>query len=75
MLVKFEQNHMVQTRNFELFDWKKKMFFKTTFDKTLMPFWKTFLSLKQLFDAKVINLKTTIFQFSKNYGSPTRVTR
>ena len=56
MLVKFEQNRMVQTtRNFELFDKKNKQkknkkqkkkktsFFKTIFDKALTPFWKTFL--------------------------------
>ena len=43
MLVKFEQNRMVQTtQNFELFD-KKPRFFKTIFDKALTPFWKTFL--------------------------------
>ena len=36
MLVKFEQNRMVQTiQNFELFD--KKL--STIFDKVLMPFW------------------------------------
>ena len=48
MLVKFEQNRMVQTtQNFELFDKKKKQkknrFFKTIFYKELTPFWKTFL--------------------------------
>ena len=54
MLVKFEQNRIVQTtRNFELFD-KKKMFFKTIFDKALAPFWKMFLKLKQLFYAKLL---------------------
>ena len=49
MLVKFEQNCVVQTtRHFELFEKKKKKkkkpcFFTTIFDKALMPFWKTFL--------------------------------
>ena len=58
MLVKFEQNLMVQTtRNLELFDKKKQKqnktktkqnktktgFIKTIFDKALTPFWKTFL--------------------------------
>ena len=43
MLVKFEQN-------FELFDKK----WLTIFDKVLMPFWKMFLWLKQLFDAKLL---------------------
>ena len=59
MLVKFEQNRMVQTtRNFDLFDKKqtnkteqinkkKNVFFlKTIFDKTLTPL--MFLKLKQL---------------------------
>ena len=42
MQVKFEQNRLVKTRRtFELFD-KKPAFFKTIFDKALMPFWKTF---------------------------------
>ena len=41
MLMKFEQNRIVQTtRNFELFD---KNLFLNHFDKALTPFWKTFL--------------------------------
>ena len=44
MLVKFEQNRMVQTtQNFKIFDQKKKQVLKTIFDKALTPFWKTFL--------------------------------
>ena len=67
----FEQNRMVQTiQNFVLFDKK----WLTIIDKVLAPFWKTFLWLKQLFDAKLLIL-TIIFQCSKNYGTPTRVTR
>ena len=67
MLVKFEQNCMVQNiQNFELFD-KKPGLFKTIFDKALTPFENVSVS--------IINSKTTIFQCSKNYGSPTRVTR
>ena len=56
MLVKFEQNCMVQTiQNFDLFDKKKKKKKELTiFDKALMPFWKTFLWLTQLFDAKLL---------------------
>ena len=51
MLVKSEQNHMVQTiQKFELFD-KKCL---AIFDKVLMPFWTMFLWLKQLFDAKLL---------------------
>ena len=46
--------------------WQKSGFIK--------PFLKTFLWLKQLLMLNT-NLKTTIFQCSKNYGSPTRVTR
>ena len=39
MLVKFEQNRMIQNiQNFELFD-QKWLF---NFDKVLTPFWKTF---------------------------------
>ena len=49
-----EQNRMVQTTpNFEIFD-KKMGFFFTIFDKTLPPFWKTFLYLKLLFNAKLL---------------------
>ena len=48
MLVKFEQNSMVRTlKNVELFDKE----WLNIFDKVLTPFWKTFLWLKQLFDA------------------------
>ena len=57
MLLKLEQNRMVQTtRNFELSDKKKKKngFFLTIFDKELTPFWKTFLWLKLLFNAKLL---------------------
>ena len=50
MLLKFEQNRMVQTiQNFEIFDKK----WLTICDKVLTPFRKTFLWLKQLFDAKI----------------------
>ena len=51
MLMKFEQNCMVQTiQNFVLFDKK----WLTFFDKVLMPVWKMFLWLKQLFDVKLL---------------------
>ena len=51
MLLKIEQNRVVQTmQNFEIFD-KKRNVFKAIFDKALTPFWKTFIYLKQLFDA------------------------
>ena len=44
MLVKFEQNGMIQTtRNFEFFDKKKVRVLKAIFDQALTPFWKTFL--------------------------------
>ena len=46
MLVKFEQNiHQI------LSFLTKKWIFQTIFDKTLTPFWKMFLLLKQLFNA------------------------
>ena len=60
MLVKFEQNRKVQTtRNFKLFDQKKKKkkkggVFITILDNELTPFWKTFLLLKLLFNAKLL---------------------
>ena len=42
---------MNQTKeNFELFDDKASSFF----DKALPTFWKNFLQLKQLFDAKLL---------------------
>ena len=64
MLVEFEQNFTVQhIRNFEFFD--KKPFFKTIFDKVLTPFWKTFLLLKQLFDAKVLISRLLSFSVPK----------
>ena len=53
MGVEFEQNcrPMVwNIQNFVLFDKK----WLTIFDKVLMPFWKMFLWLKQLFDAKLL---------------------
>ena len=51
MLVKFKQNGMIRTlQNFVLFDKK----WLTIFDKVLTPFWKRFLWLKQLFDAKIL---------------------
>ena len=58
MLLKFEQNLMIQsTRHFELFMKKKQTknrFSKTIFDKALAIFWKTFPWLKQLFNAKLM---------------------
>ena len=46
-----QQNRTVRTiQNFVLFDQK----WLTIFDKVLTPFWKTFLWLKQLFDAKIL---------------------
>ena len=62
MLVKFEQNRMVRNiQNFELFDKK----WLTIFDKVLTPFWKTFLWLKQLFDAKLLILRLSSFSVPK----------
>ena len=72
MLVNFEQNRMVRTiQNFELFDKK----WLTVFDKVSTPFWKTFLYDWNNYLILNYYLKTIIFQCSKNYGSPTRVTR
>ena len=33
---------------------KKKTVFKTIVDKALMPFWKMFMQLKQLFNAQLL---------------------
>ena len=63
MLVKFEQNGMVQNiKKLELFGKK----WLTIFEKVLTPFLKNFSVT--LLDA------TVIFHCSKNYGSPTRIT-
>ena len=65
MLVKFEQNRMVQTtRNFELFDKKKHFFLKPFLTKRWRNFWKTFLWLKRLFNAKLLisRLPSAVYQ-------------
>ena len=50
MLLEFEQNRMGQTtQNFELFDQKKML-------TILTKRWKTFLYLKQLYDAKLLSI-------------------
>ena len=75
MLVKFEQNCIVQTtRNFELFD-KNPSILKTIFDKALTPFWNAFLWLKQLFNAKLLISRLPSFSVQKLRSSITRVTR
>ena len=65
MLVKFEQNRMVRTiQIFEVFD-----------KKWLFIFDKVYCGRRFCVDAKLfINTKTIIFQCSKKYASPTRVT-
>ena len=78
MLAKFEANRIVRNvQNFELFDKKKKnkqkIVFNTIFDKTLTPFCKTLLQLKQLFIQKTINFQTTIFQCSKIQSTKTHL--
>ena len=68
MLVKFEQNRVVQTiQNFVLFDKK----WLTIFDKVLTPRWKTFLWLKQLFDAKILIQRLSSFSVPKFWHSDT----
>ena len=61
MLVKFEQNRIVQTTQKSLSFLSTNGFFKSFSDKALAPFGKRFLKLKRMFNAKTINLKTTIF--------------
>ena len=64
MLVKFEQNCMIQTtQNFELF--------KQVFDKVLRPFQKTFLLLKQLFTARLLICRLLYFGVPKIWQSGT----
>ena len=70
MLVKFEKkNRMVRTKRiFELFDKKKKKkerFFITILEKELTPFWKTFLGLKLLFNAKLLIKRLSSFSVPK----------
>ena len=72
MLVKFEQKRLVRTIQI----------FWTLWQKMVNHFWQSVDAISE--DVPVteiivwwlnINLKTLIFQCSKNYGSPTRVTR
>ena len=70
-LVKFQQNRMVQTiQNFVLFD-KKYLTIFDSVDAILEDVSVT----KTIVRCQIIDLKTFICQCSKNYGSPTRVTR
>ena len=66
-------NKIVWSEPYKILYFLTKKKWLTIFNKVLLPFWKTLLQLKQLFDAKI--LKTIIFQCSKNYDSPTRATR
>ena len=60
--MKFKQNCMVRTvQNIKLFDKK----WLTIFDKVLMPFWKMFLCLKQLFGAKLLIKRLLSFSVPK----------
>ena len=71
MLVKNEQNRLVRTiQNFELFD--KKLW--TIFDPSVDAILEDVFVTETILWCQTINLKTMIFQCSKNYGSPTRVT-
>ena len=63
MLVEFEQTRMVRTiLNFVFVFFKKWL---SIFDKVLTPFWKTFLGLKQLFDAKIFIQRLSSFSVPK----------
>ena len=56
---------MVQTtQNFELFDQKKNIY-----DEALTPFWKMFLLLKQLFNAKLLIWRLQFFCVQNKNGS------
>ena len=66
MLVKFEQNHKVQTiQNFELFD-KKKQF---------NHFWQSVDAILEDASVTETSVETIVFHCSQNYVSPTGVTR
>ena len=75
MLVKFEQNCMVQTiQNFDVFDKKKKK------KKRVNHFWQSVDAILEdvsmtdtIVWCKTINVKTIIFQCSKNYGTSKHV--
>ena len=78
ILVKFEQNCMVQTtRNVGLFDRKTKQ------NKTKRGFLKPFLTKRwghfgrcfYSWNSFMLSYQFEDYQCSKNYGSPTRVTR
>ena len=70
--MKFEQNRMVRTiQNNVLFDKKMVSNFWQSVDAILEDVSAT----ETIIWCLNINLKTIIFQCSKNYGSPTRVTR
>ena len=72
MLVRFEQNRMVRTiQNVELFPKQWLTIFWQSVDAIL----KDFSVTKTIVWCQIINLNTYTFQCSKNYGSPTRVTR
>ena len=72
MLVKFEQNRMVRTvEDTELFD--KKMVHN--FWQRVDAIFKDVSVTETIVLCLTINVKIIIFQYSKYYGSPTRVTR
>ena len=76
MLVKFEQKFVWSKLHKILRSFRQKTgFLKTIFDKAFTPFWKTFLELEQLFNAKLLISRLPFFQCFKNYGSPPHVTR
>ena len=73
MPVKFEQNRIGQTTQNFLTENEKMV---SHFDKLLTPFWKTFLWLKQFFDAKLLIKRLSSFSVPKtSKHSPTCVTR
>ena len=80
MLLNFEQNRMVQNiQNFEPFDKNKTDILQSFLTKR----WRHILEnvsvaepiIVECWTINMINLKTIIFQCSKNYYNPPRVTR
>ena len=78
MLVKFEQNRMVQTtQNFELFDKKKKkMVFKNHFWQSFGAIFEDISAAETIFNAKLLIFRLPSFSVPTwKYGSLTHVTR
>ena len=66
ILMKFEPNCNIPNYTKVLSFLIKNRFFKTIFDKAMTPLWKTFLQLKQLFNAKLLIFRLPSFSGPKS---------